>query len=153
MKWVFSICLLLWSHSIFAEPKPWMKQLNPNSLGLFAGISSQCPFQESDIVNRIEGEFLRARLKPTKSLRFNLTIYVRCMSVENRGGNLMGHVVSYEIRYGSQMPNGENVLYESPNHGSMLIGSTDAESNQYFINAIKDGVSMSLTDYLKANFE
>lgn len=153
MKFVFIVLLLLWPHSAFAEPKPWMKQINPNNLGLFVGVSSECPFQQADIANRIEGEFLRARLKPTKSLIFNLTVYIRCMPVENNGGRLMGHVVSYEIRYGSQMPNGEDVLYESPNHGSMLIGSTDAESNQYFIDKIKDSVSMSLTDYLKANFQ
>ena len=153
MKWAVSFCLVLLSCSIYAEPKSWMKQANPNSLGLFVWVSSQCLFQEADLVSRIEGEFLRARLKPSKSLLFNLTVNVRCMSITNNGGNLIGHVVSYEIRYGAKMPNGENVLYEIPNHGSMLVGGTVSESKQYFINAIRDDVSLSLTDYLKANFE
>jgi hypothetical protein len=153
MKWTVSLFLLLLSFSAFGEAKNWMKQTNPNSLGLFAWVSSSCPFTEAELVNRIEGEFLRARLKPTKSLSFNLTVNIKCMSVENKGGTLLGNVVSYEIRYGTKMANGENVLFESPDHGSMLVGSNDVSSTQYFISTITDGVALSLTDYLKANFE
>lgn len=153
MKLSVILCLLFLAFSAIAEPKMWMKQANPNNLGLFTGVSSSCPFSEEALANRIEGEFLRARLKPTKSLDFNLTVYVRCMSVKNKGGTSLGSVVSYEIRYGSQMANGENILYESPNHGSMLVGSNDASSTQYFITTITDSVAQSLTDYLKANFQ
>jgi hypothetical protein len=153
MKWAISLCLAILPLLAVAQPKEWMKQTNPNNLGLFAWVSSSCPFGEDGLVNRIEGEFLRARLKPTKSLIFNLTVNVRCMAVKNIGGTLMGNVVSYEIRYGAKMTNGENVLYESPNHGNMLVGSNDASSVQYFITTITDDVALSLTDYLKANFQ
>ena len=153
MKWIVSLCFVLLSFSVFAEPKNWMKQANPNSLGLFVWVSNSCPFTEEGLVNRIEGEFLRARLKPTKILDLNLTVNIRCMSVKSKGGALMGNVVSYEIRYGSIMANGENVLYEAPNYGTMLVASNDASSKQYFINTITDDVALSLTDYLKANFQ
>ncbi len=153
MKWVVCLCLVLLSYSACAEPKPWMKQPNPNDLGLFASVARSCPFTEEALVNRIEGEFLRARVKPTKSLAFNLTVNIRCMSIEDKGGTLMGNVVSYEIRYGSKMPNGEFVLYESPNHGSMLVGGKGTDAKQYFISTITDDVALSLTDFLKANFQ
>jgi len=129
-----------------------MKQTKPNNLGLFVGVSDSCPFTQKGLLNRIEGEFLRARLKPSKSTTFNLTVSVQCMSVKNRGGTLLGNAVNYEIRYGSKMPNGGYVLYESPNYGSMLVGGNDSESTQYLINTITDGASLALTDYLKANF-
>ena len=153
MKWSLGLCLALVCCSAIAEPKVWMKQTNRDNLGLFVWVSSSCPFSEEVLVNRIEGEFLRARLKPTKSLDFNLTVNVRCMSVNNKAGTSLGNVVSYEIRYGSRMPNGENVLYETPDHGSMLTGDNDAGSTQYFVTTITDSVALSLTDYLKANLQ
>jgi hypothetical protein len=152
MKWVVSFCLILLSYSVCAEPKPWMKQANPNNLGLFVWVSSSCPFSKEDLTNRLEGEFLRARLKPSLSLFFNLSVNVRCMSIKNVGGTNMGSVVSYEIRYGTLMPNGANVLYETPNHGSILVNSKGSESTSYSIKSITDDVSVSLTEYLKANF-
>lgn len=153
MKLSVSLCLLLLAFPAIAEPEAWMKQSNPNNLGLFVGVSSTCPFSGETLANRIEGEFLRARLKPTKSLDFNLTVYVRCLAIENNGGTPLGNVVSYEIRYGSIMANGANVLYESPNHGTILVAGNDASSTQHFITTITDSVAQSLTDYLKANFQ
>lgn len=153
MKWTMGFCLALFSCLVLAEPEPWMKQADPNSLGLYVSVSGSCPFAKEELTNRIEGEFLRSRIKPTKSTSFNLTINVHCMSVKNKGGTVLGNVASYEIRYGAKMASGAHVLYEGPNHGSMIVGSDDSESTQYFIKSITDGVSLSLTDYLKANFQ
>jgi len=85
-----------------------MKQAKPDSLGLFVSVSPKCPFTDKELVNRFEGEFLRARLKPTNILE---------------------------------------------NYGAMIVGDNKASSKQYFINTITDSVALSLTDYLKVNFQ
>ena len=62
----------------------------------------------------------------------------------------MGHSVSYEVSYGTdklEVP----VLYEEPNYGTTLIGGKDSE--QFYIDGIRDSVSVALTDYLKANLD
>ena len=153
VKCIVSLCFVLLSLSVFAEPKSWMKQAKPDSLGLFVSVSPKCPFTDKELVNRFEGEFLRARLKPTNILDFNLTVNIRCVSVKTKGGSFMGNVVSYEIMYASIMANGANILYERPNYGAMIVGDNKASSKQYFINTITDSVALSLTDYLKVNFQ
>lgn len=153
MKWVVCLWIVMVSYSAWAEPKSWMKQTDPNSLGLFAWVSNPCPFTQAELIGRIEGEFLRARIKPNKNLALNLTVNVNCMSVTRQDGTVLGNAVNYEIRYGSMAANGESVLYEWPDYGSMLVGSTEVESTKYFIRTITDDVALSLTDYLKANFQ
>jgi len=135
----------------FAESAAWLKQENPDSLGLYSGASNNCPFEKSKLQTILEGEFLRSRIKPSNSTLLNLTVNVKCLPISNRGGSAMGYAIAYEVRYGTKTANGEYVLYESPDHGSLLVG--DKDSSQFILDSIRDSVSESLTEYLKANVE
>jgi hypothetical protein len=134
-----------------ADPRPWMKQSDPNSLGLFIGMTDDCPMTLEELKSLAEGEFLRARIKQTESLAFNLTANIACMTTENHGGETTGYAVSYEVRYGTQMPSGGNVLYEIPDYGVLLIGGPDEK--KFYLDHIRDSIADALTDYLKANFQ
>ncbi|MFA0030084.1 hypothetical protein AB4348_15945 [Vibrio breoganii] len=120
-----------------------------DKLGLFVSVSSECPFSQSQIVNAVEGEFLRARVKPSSNLKTNLTVHVMCLGITNTGGTKTGYGVSYEMRYGTQLSDGTNVLIEAPNFGQILIGGPTSSSTTFFVNAIRDSASHALTDYLK----
>lgn len=153
MKYInSSICcfLLLGAFSVNASAQSWMKQDNPDSLGLYVRVSDDCPITKEELTKRIEGEFLRARIKPTRSLSLNITVEVLCLSIAQGSSNTVrGHAVNYGIRFGATMEV-NHFLYDGPNHGSLLI--VPKGSNQYLLDAIRDSVSNALTDYLKANF-
>lgn len=121
-----------------------------DSLGLDVWVNSSCPFSQSELRNRVEGEFVRARMKPTNSRDFYLVINVSCMNIENRSGHSTGTAVSYETRLGFENDDGDSMLFEYPNFGSMLIGGKDASSSSFFLNAIRDSASNALTEILKA---
>lgn len=151
MKRILALITILCSVPAFAEPQYWMRQDDPDRLGLYLSVSKDCPISRSELLSRVEGEFLRARITPTDSLLLNLTVSVLCLEATTRGGTSIGHAVAYEIRFGTQTPAGSNVLYETPNYGSMLVGNSDAK--QFFVDAIRDDVSVALTAYLKANVD
>jgi hypothetical protein len=149
MKAIFP-ALLVFTGIAHADPQPWMKQEDPNSLGLYVTVNTDCLFTEQELTEVAEGEFLRSRIKATRSLDLNLTINIICMKVTSKNSSSLGSTVHYEIRYGTLLSDG-NVLYEIPNYGSMLVG--DDSSKQFFIGAIRESITKAITDYLKANFE
>ncbi|GEK14662.1 hypothetical protein [Aliivibrio fischeri] len=122
-------------------------------LGLFTNVGSACPFTIDQVYNAVEGEFVRARVKPSDNLLFNLNISVSCIAITNQAGNKTGYAVSYDIRYGTKMEGETNVLIETPQYGSMLVGGDGAGSSLFFINAIKNSTSSALTDFLKMTME
>lgn len=133
-----------------AQTEKWLKQANPGSLGLFISSRKPCPFTLEQIKNKIEGEFLRARIKPTKDLKLNLTISINCLKIENKAGNSVGFAVYHQIRFGTQLGTGEFMLYEDPNLGRLYVSGMDEE--QFIMNTITDDVNEAITMYLKANF-
>ncbi|HHF2889580.1 TPA: hypothetical protein ACPJZ3_001632 [Vibrio diabolicus] len=120
-----------------------------NELGLFTTVDTTCPFSREILDDMIIGEFIRAGLKPSRNLLYNLNVNVNCLEIINEGGRKTGFSVSYEIRYGTQLDDGTNVLIEYPNYGSNLIGGPSASSSLFFVNTIKNSTSSALTDYLK----
>jgi hypothetical protein len=141
----------LFSTQAVAEPETWMKRSNPNSLGLFVGTTDDCPMTLDEVQELGESEYLRARIKPTESLAFNLTANISCMTTENQNNEMTGYAISYEIRFGTQTSVGDNVLYEFPDYGALLIGPP--EDKRFYLDHIRDSFSRALTDYLKANFK
>ncbi|MGR2823654.1 hypothetical protein ABMX69_21110 [Vibrio vulnificus] len=152
MKYLTPFIFMLITGGAYADVPQWMKRSEPNNLGLFSSIYGDCPFTNETLVKRIEGEFLRARIKANNDLSFNLTVNTLCMSINNKGGDNTGTAVSYEIRFGTQAPTGDFVLYENPNYGSMLIDGKGPDSSQFFVTTITSSVEEALTDYLRANF-
>lgn len=150
MKWVAGVLLVFVSCAAFAQGNAWMKQKDPNSLGLFVAVDEECPFSEEEVTNVLEGEYLRARIKPTQSLVLNITVSVTCVLIED-DESVMGYAVSKQVRFGTRLTNGSLVLYEMPDYGSLDIGGTD--SKRFLMNSISDAVSSAITDYLKVNFQ
>lgn len=151
MKWILGLVLFFVAHVAVAEPQHWMKQDKPDSIGLLVFVSEPCPFTQNRLRSKIEGEFLRARIKPIENPYLNLSLHVTvvCQATYNQLGTLSGYAVHSDIRYGTAL-NKELMLYVWPIYGSMLSGSRgDA---QYFVNNITDKVSTAITDYLKANY-
>jgi hypothetical protein len=141
----------LFSAQAVADPQTWMQRSDPNSLGLFVGLTDDCPITLEEVQSRAEGEYLRARIKATESLAFNLTVNIACMTTENQAGEMTGYVIAYEVRFGTQTAAGANVLYELPDYGLLLSGGMDEK--KFYLDHIRDSVSNALTDYLKANFQ
>ena len=45
-------------------PLAWIKQINPYSLGLLVVTGRTCPFKRPELLDRLEGDFWRARIEP-----------------------------------------------------------------------------------------
>ena len=134
MRWML-VGLLMVSGFSSANPQPWMKRVNPDEFGLFVLAGKHCSFTTEKLRSIIEGEFLRARLKPTDYVAFNLTVSATCAKDAT--------AVAYDIRFGT-----DDMLYEIPTYGGLSTGGSD----DYFLKAIKLGVESALTDYMEANF-
>lgn len=152
MKTSFSILLMLLLSNVYADPQPWMKRENPNELGLFVSTTPECPFTEADITSMAEGEYVRARVKPTEDISWNLTLTVECMttSVSERQ---VGWAMVVNLRFGTSLRPFVFVLYEGANYGTLAVGPDDTSGTLYLRNIVKAQVEEALTDYLKANIE
>lgn len=109
-------------------------------------VSEDCPFTYEDVENRIEGEFLRARLDPKPNEFFNLWITVQCMRITN-GGEHSGNVVSMNLMYGSIID--EDFMLFPENQGGMLIAGSDATGDQYLLNGTSNLVADAITKFLR----
>lgn len=146
LRYLLPTLFLFTSLNSFAES--WMKKENSSELGLYVDTHTSCPFSNADIKNLIEGEFLRARIKPTADLDLYLQISVTCMNAES-GSRQLGYAVHYDIIFGTLTANYGLMHHASPSYGSMLLGGMNDIS--FLKNAIRDSASNALTDYLKAN--
>lgn len=144
---VLAAAMLINTQTLFAAEE------KVEQLGLFTNVASACPFSVDQVYDVLEGEFLRARVKPSDNLLFNLNVNVSCLAIINNAGKQTGYAVSYDIRYGTKIEDGTNVLIETPQYGSMMIGGSDSGSSQFFIDGIKNSTSSALTDFLKMTME
>ena len=131
-----------------------MKQENPNELRLWVFVEDDCPFTQSDARSLAEGEFLRARIKPTKDLKFYLDVDVSCLKrsrVTGASQTFSGYAIYADILFGTTGTFAtQGMSYNTPNHSVLLTGRTN--SAQFFKNGIEEQIEKALTDYLKANF-
>lgn len=144
--------LLIVSALIFpavgANAEDWMKQSSPDSLGLFAEATSRCPFSTEELEELAKGEFLRAGLKPTKSLDLNLIVFAHCLPV-TVDDVPKGWSMSFSIRFGTQTSRGHNVSYEVPRFGAVVLRGQAGRWD--LLNDIQEGIDRALTAYLEAN--
>lgn len=152
-SFLFFITILFAAFSAQAGEYPWLKQNNPNSLGLFTTIEGNCPFSTEEINSRIEGEFLRARIKPTKDLLMNLNVEVLCLMTKNNGGQQQGYAVRTNMRFGTnKLIYGDvNVQYDEPQFNILLVAGRD--NKKYIIDSITNNASDAITEYLRENFK
>lgn len=150
VKWFY--LLILFSNLLYAQSWEDKSSTTPN-LGLFLTVSKSCPFDYQTLKHTLDGEFLRARIKPTNNVDSNLSVYVKCVPISYGDIDPAGYAVHTDIRYGTRLHNGESVLLTEPNYGALLVGGTNGSSVLYFTNFIKEGVSTALTDYLAENID
>jgi len=143
------ICLALTGNTL-AAPAPWLQQSNSLNLGLFVWVSEDCPFTETEASSQIGSEFRKARLTPTDSLELNMTVSVDCMVIESNDNEKMGTAVYVDNRFGTQLVDGSNVLYEEPNNGMFLIVSAD-EPKSRFMYHIQQSAKDAIKDYVDSN--
>lgn len=153
MKWMLTLPLLLFFTAAQADPEDWMKRNGADSLGLFISSQKACSYSNDEFVEIVEGEFLRARITPTKDLDLNLTLTIFCMPIENNNDEVQGSSVYIEMRFGTQLANGDFVLYENPNYGTQLVLGSGTQGKMFLKNALIDSVGSAITDFLKANLE
>lgn len=157
MNRIILLCALLThSFSVMAEPKYWMKKDNYNQLGLEVLAGGECPFTASELLKISEGEYLRARLKPTE-LTNDLGIYIHtnCIKVYNTKGRHEGYTIRYDINFAIKMtmPKIAYVHYDASRWGLQVTVRNEEEAKIDMLHMIRDAVGDSLTDYLKVNLE
>ncbi|MFA0357011.1 hypothetical protein AB4525_08860 [Vibrio breoganii] len=153
MKKLMYSFLLFLSTTAHSEPTDWMKKENPKSLGLYVFALTECNFSNAYVEDRIEGEFLRAGIKPTKDTDLFINVEYTCLPQSNVSGHVRGHSVHMDIRFGTRHPNGSYVLYTGPMYGTLVHGGTGSDTTQFFINQLSERASIALTDFLRANIE
>ncbi len=153
MKKLMYVLLVILSTSAHSASTEWMRKEDPTSLGLYVLALNECPFSSNDVERRIEGEFVRAGIKPTKDTSLFINVEYVCLPQQSVSGHIRGNSVSMDVKFGTQHPNSAFVLYTSPIYGTLVHGGTGSDSAQYFINELTQRASNALTDYLMANLE
>jgi len=158
VRWLLPILIALPTFA-FAGEHPILKKTDPNTLGLYVFAENECPFSIEELRKKIEGEYLRARIKATGDPDAYLQVKASCMTLYV-GGKTSGIVVYTDIRFGTVIRAAEfgtkpgeitkGMLINSPHYSLILSGMPDSKS--YFLNGISDQVADALTDYLAENF-
>ena len=161
MNRIILLCAMLTvSFSVMAVPFWWMKKDDPNSLGLLVYADSACPFSTVDLKNMAEGEYLRARIKPTEPAAFIdeavfLRINTTCVAMK-AGDNHIGYAMSYNVFFATiiDTPNTAWMQYSDIGYDGLSVsGEGKEKAKTDLLNFVEESVSAALTDYLKANLE
>lgn len=150
MKWIFSLLLLLTCFTAVAEVESPDKGID--SMGLFVSVDDTCSFTEAELRIKVEGELVRARIKPTVDTGFYLNILVGCSSIETVANKILGVAVSAEIRLGTEL-DGIPVLFDAPSFSTLIVGLIDAKDKAFYLDEITDHAEDALTFVLKASLE
>lgn len=137
-----------------------LKKNDPNVLYFTLFFDDDCPGTQSSYEETVEGELLRARIKPKSGWSYNETFLhtdVSCTNPDNR-------VVAYDIsvhfgefqRVSAPAPNElefHMILHAKPYgaFGFRSVYSTE-EIERDLKSSLRESVSEALTDYLRANF-
>lgn len=145
MKRIISLLVLLtWAQLATAEPLPWMKQDNPDNLGLILRVGSGCPETLDEYSKLIQGIFVRSRLPRTDQFDgLNLYADLQCTGVVVDGL----HAFSLDVHFARVTDDGL-MLYGATNYGRLGLADKEAISDE-----VRDTSEAAITDYLKANFD
>lgn len=132
--------LIIFSHSASGQKS--------DTLGLFVSSSEDCPFDSQELREKIEGEFVKARINSTDNETSFLDVFVSCMQIKNGNEYVYGNSISVDIRFGTTLESGQQVV-ERFSRGTMMYGSDKEDSKLFYFNVIKDKVSDALVVYLQ----
>ena len=155
MNRIILLCAMLTvSFSVIAEPELWMKKDDPDSLGLWVEAQG-CPFDKKELRNMAEGEYLRARIKPTGGITgLKITISALCQKVTMDGRNI-GTNAAFTLDFSTrtEFPDLTIVRYGPGVLILLNLSQNKMEAKTKFLTMIRDQLNLALTDYLKANME
>jgi hypothetical protein len=128
-----------------AEPQPWMKSSDSESLRYVVVVNPDCPVSEAELRSTIDGLLIRSRLRPGdfRQNPYFLGFYVgiECMHHE-------GRLFVYSIDTSFIRLAWSRFLLETPTYGTLGLGSKVEISND-----VRSSVERLVTDYLQANFD
>ena len=128
-----------------ADPQPWMKKENPETLSAVVAVGIECPFTETEAKEVVHGVLIRSRLRPrdwsTETLFIGVA--VDCLETTNSGLFIYDADVSFFRWEFSRML--EEVTGDYSNFG---IGR-----RADILGSIRESVEGLVTDYLQANFD
>ena len=139
--------ILLCSAAI-AEPQPWMKKENPDTLHFNAFAEPDCPFSNAELTDLVNGVLVRSRLRPGDYFDseevFGFSVVVGCLEKEPGSQFFIYNIDISFIRYLL----GRNFTEIWPIYGGFGQGIPDSIKGQ-----VKASVESLITDYLQANFD
>ncbi|GAL09062.1 peptidyl-prolyl cis-trans isomerase [Vibrio astriarenae] len=120
-------------------------------LGLYSDyVAKACPFSQEELDNKLEGEFLRARLKPDEGKELFLYVRVNCIELTNMNKTHTGYAMSTNVMFGLGEESPEMLIRDD--YGTMAAAGTDEASKRFLLNTVTEKVSDAITDYLKHAF-
>ena len=157
MDRIILLCAMLTvSFSVMAESQPWMKKDDPNSLGLDVNLGKDCPFDIKELRDMAEGEYLRARIKPTDDRNsLHITISALCDNITMDGKHI-GTSSAYTIDFSTRVNFPDYITYVDYIPDVFILINTGTKNNEaktYFLNDIKESLNIMITSYLIANIE
>ena len=146
MRVVIIVFGVLLCSAAIAEPQPWMKKDNPDTLPGIVFIAPKCGVTTAEIREIVDGILIRSRLRPGDYLTgtdgLGFVVKVDCL-------NPIEHSASVQIDiYFVRNILGRILLEAYPAYGSFGVADSE-EVNK----SIRDGVEDLVTDYLQANFD
>jgi hypothetical protein len=122
-----------------ADPQPWMKRENPDTLGLYTQIYATCI--QFDITDLVRGVLSRHRLTPASFLKTAdlwLDVQLHCIDSDTAVRSFLLSIEFHTLDHGPEMS------YSTPYGG---FGQSDVDGIQLYV---RDRIDDAITDYLKA---
>jgi hypothetical protein len=147
----FLALLLLISSALAQSYEDWfleaLKKENPSELGYYILSNPSCPFTEKEPAEKIEGIFIKNRIKPLKDTYTLEKVY---LSIEINCGKTSDDNFLYFVNFGfgRRIPRPAVIFdNEAP---SLWFGIGNKHS---ILNIIKTSTEEILVPYIKANFD
>lgn len=128
--------------------------VDPNEAYYGSFVDSDCPVEDEDIVDIIEGELTRSRIRPLywtlrpSNIETLIVFDVDVLCLDREDLNPIFNVDVYFALY---------IFYDERLAGSMLIdwgfGAFGVGGRDYILQSVEDSVEEAITAYIRANFD
>ena len=130
-----------------AEPQPWMKKENPETLHSIVMVDTECPVSQTEVKEIVNGVLIRSRLRTgdlTDADEFGFVVEIGCIKPKTITTTLTYKIDVDFIRWVFNRP----FLEALPSYGE--FGRGDKAD---IANGTQATVERLVTDYLQANFD
>lgn len=135
-----------------------LKTSNPDTLPFLVDLDGNCPVEEKEVNDLVEGVIVKSRIKPdvdamfhretlfTHLTRVYLSVAMTC--IETSTGQ---YSAAYTVFFGRAITNGRGTLFPfvfETHSVAVAIGE-----KEYLVTNLKGLIENRMTDYLEANFD